>query len=114
MVVWYHFSRLGILYQEKSGNPDRGSKILQNNRQHQGDQNGQFYKNYRISPHFYARAFFPSIDHVFILPKWGWATFWATFSQTHLVTLDNTKTTFKLWTICLAFFVDGLETVPKS
>jgi hypothetical protein len=47
---------------------------------------GQFFENYTISPHFGA-TFFLSIDYVLISAKMGWATFWAIFSQTYLVTL---------------------------
>jgi hypothetical protein len=31
--------------------------------------------------------FFHSTSYVFIVTKIGWATYWATFSQTHQVTL---------------------------
>jgi hypothetical protein len=48
---------------------------------------GQFFsENYRSGPHFLS-TFSKSNDYVLILTKMGWATFWAIFSQTHLVTL---------------------------
>jgi hypothetical protein len=49
---------------------------------------GQFYKNYRSSPKFWA-TFFLSMYKLCsnFDKKNGWATFWATFSQTPLVTL---------------------------
>jgi hypothetical protein len=43
---------------------------------------GWFYRNYRSRPHFLG------IDYVFMLPKFGRATFWAIFSQTRLVALS--------------------------
>jgi hypothetical protein len=52
---------------------------------------GQLFENYRSSPYFW--AIFPRkklcID---FNKKWVWATFWAIFSQTHLVTLVSTHT----------------------
>jgi hypothetical protein len=33
-------------------------------------------------------------SYVFIITKIDWATFWATFSQTHLVTLNRSKGNF--------------------
>jgi hypothetical protein len=66
---------------------------------HQGDQIGLifphraifshmkfFFENYKSSPHFGA-TFFRGYGYLSIITKMGWATFWAIFSQTHLVTL---------------------------
>jgi hypothetical protein len=48
---------------------------------------GQLMENYRNSPHFGA-TFSIGWGFAIILTKTGWAMlFWATFSQTHLVTL---------------------------
>jgi hypothetical protein len=65
---------------------------------HQGDQMrrifaqcaivyfGQLFKNYTCSPKVWA-ALFQRIDYVLISTKMDGATFWAIFSQAHLVTL---------------------------
>jgi hypothetical protein len=45
------------------------------------------YKNLRRSPNVFAN-FFNSVNScINVYEKMGWATFWAIFSQTHLVTL---------------------------
>jgi hypothetical protein len=47
---------------------------------------GQFFYNYRSSPHFWS-AFFCGKSGAFILAKMIWATFWTIFSHSHLVAL---------------------------
>jgi hypothetical protein len=47
---------------------------------------GQFYENIRSSPSFWA-ACWHGQGYALILTNMYWATFWAIFSQTHLVTL---------------------------
>jgi hypothetical protein len=49
---------------------------------------GKFFFNFRNSPKF-LNYFFNSKSYVLYLTKMGWDTFWATFSQTHLVTLSG-------------------------
>jgi hypothetical protein len=46
----------------------------------------QFFKNYRRRANFWT-TFTRHTSDEFILATMGWATFWATFSQTHLVAL---------------------------
>jgi hypothetical protein len=53
---------------------------------------GSFYEKYPTSPSLCA-AYFQGKSYVLLLTKIGWATFWAIFEQTHLVTL-NTKQHF--------------------
>jgi hypothetical protein len=49
---------------------------------------GSFF-NYKSSPKIFV-AFFPHRkSNGLILPKTGWAAYWATFLQTHLVTLHT-------------------------
>jgi hypothetical protein len=49
---------------------------------------GSFVKNYRSSTSNLATFVHGKIN-VLIFTKTDWPTFWATFSQTHLVTLDG-------------------------
>jgi hypothetical protein len=48
---------------------------------------GQFIENDRNSPHYWATYFQRLGVCLKFGKKLGWAVFWATFSQTHLVTL---------------------------
>jgi hypothetical protein len=56
---------------------------------------GQWFENYIQSANFWA-TFFRDISYVLIFTKNGLATFWASFSQTHLVTLLLTQKKAKL------------------
>jgi hypothetical protein len=49
---------------------------------------GYFCENYRNSTYIWS-TFFHSKSCLLIFTKMDWATFWATFSQTHLVTLHS-------------------------
>jgi hypothetical protein len=49
---------------------------------------GQFCENYKSSPNFWANFFRRKSN---LDKKMGWATFWAIFAQTHLVTLIEEK-----------------------
>jgi hypothetical protein len=51
---------------------------------------GQFFDNHSISTYFCA-SFFPSVYNVLILTQNGLGYVWATFSQTHQVTLMALK-----------------------
>jgi hypothetical protein len=64
-------------------------------RPHQGDQIGpiftqvaHFFGNYRRSPKILV-TFFHCNSYVLSLTKMDWATYWAIFSLTHLVTLGS-------------------------
>jgi hypothetical protein len=48
---------------------------------------GQCFENYWSGANFWA-TLFHGTSYVLIMTKNGWATFWATFSQTRLVTLS--------------------------
>jgi hypothetical protein len=49
---------------------------------------GQSVENYRRRPTFWP-TFFRRLVFISILAKMAWPTFWAIFSQTHLVTLQR-------------------------
>jgi hypothetical protein len=44
-----------------------------------------------VGKNFWLHTFFLGESTALILTKMGWATFWAIFSQTHLVTLNADK-----------------------
>jgi hypothetical protein len=48
------------------------------------------FKNYKSTPNLLP-LYYHGKKHVLILKKLGWATFWAIFSQTHLVTLPAVR-----------------------
>jgi hypothetical protein len=54
--------------------------------------------NYKIIPHLWAPLVYKN-DKAFILANMYWATFWAIFSQTHLVALPGKRKSAekKLW-----------------
>jgi hypothetical protein len=49
---------------------------------------GQLHENCRSSPHFWDTLHIQRLSLCIIRDKKGWATFWAKFLQTHLVTLS--------------------------
>jgi hypothetical protein len=100
---WYIFTRFGILCREKSGNPAPSQDFhfllalsldgfCSGN--DQGDQIGRifallgdnllwpFFENYKRWPNFLLRF------STGIWTKMGWASLWAIFSLTHLVTME--------------------------
>jgi hypothetical protein len=54
---------------------------------------GLRFENDRPSANFWA-TFFHGSSYALILTKLGWATFWATLSPTHLVTLLDIQNPF--------------------
>jgi hypothetical protein len=52
---------------------------------------------------------------VLFLTKMGWATFWALFAPTHLVTLNPKQVFFPFWhpTIVSTLLTSGLTTKPN-
>jgi hypothetical protein len=71
---------------------------------------GQLLENYKSSPHL--KAFLTvKFVHKF-RQKMGWATFWAVFSKTHLVTLLWTQKSFLQVYFQSFFFSHGMRAAP--
>jgi hypothetical protein len=65
-------------------------------------------KKFRSSPNFWA-TFFHGKSNVLLLTKMGWATFWAIFSQTLLVTVIEIKVLYFVLNLVLYYIKNGIK-----
>jgi hypothetical protein len=110
MVIWYVLPRFGFLHQEKSGNPDQNSQesLFLNKNARDRLIRLETFANWEIVVNnvgsflnitevvqFFVLCF---SDVKLILTNMSWATLWAIFSQTHLITLPESDFSH-VWTV---------------